>query len=424
MSDIIGSEQGSYAMAKPGGDITAIELNQEVNLFGSSLTNLTGTTMETFPPVKDATEPKVAQQEKQEEEEEGSWWGNLIGGALATAAIAGLAVLTVATCGVGLAAVALAGAAVGTGVVTAGVAYTDAKSGHARTGTQFAKELAGGAMIGATSAAAIYGMWTVLPATSQAAGIQASMWMGTTSSFTVSTVPTLATYGGYGVMAVNGAFALNEINTIGTGQNVMADYVFDGDVQAYETAQMVSGMALMGYAEVGMRNAALGTNGGKNSNNASNSTTTGGESEQNNNSTNEPSGGSGSSSGKSSSGGNQGIKMEPETPQKHSLSNVEARKWYLEQEKKIPDMIDKNSSLEEQAKQAFNLRNKFRTEARELMADRTTAEQLYRADPNRTWEQIVQRQKDKGLVGDDVYREIIESSQRSRKSVNKSLGLE
>lgn len=414
MSDIIGSEQGSYAMAKPGGGITAIELNQEVNLFGSSLTNLTGTTMESFPPVKDATGPKVAQQEKQEEEEEGSWWGNLIGGIAVTAAIAGLAVLTVATCGVGLAAVALAGAAVGTGVVTAGVAYTDAKSGHARTASQFAGNLAGGAMIGATSAAAIYGMWTVLPAASQAAGVQASMWMGTTSSFTVSTVPTLATYGGYGVMAANGAFALNEINTIGTGQNVMADYVFDGDVQAYETTQMISGMALMGYTEVGIRNAALGTNGGKSSKNTSN----GGESGNSNNNTKESSG------GKSSSGGNQGIKMETETPQKHSLSNVEARKWYLEQEKKIPDMIDKNSSLEEQAKQAFNLRNKFRTEARELMADRTTAEQLYRADPNRTWEQIVQRQKDKGLVGDDVYREIIESSQRSRKSVNKSLGLE
>ena len=47
----------------------------------------------------------------------------------------------------------------------------------------------------------------------------------------------------------------------------------------------------------------------------------------------------------------------------YSLSNVEARKWYLEQEAKIPNMIDKSLSLEEQAKQAFNLRNKFRTQA-------------------------------------------------------------
>ena len=109
---------------------------------------------------------------------------------------------------------------------------------------------------------------------------------------------------------------------------------------------------------------------------------------------------------------------------KYSLSNVEARKWYLEQEAKIPDMIDKSLPLEEQAKQAFDLRNQFRTQARELMADRATAESLYKTDPNLAWEEIVRKQRAKGLEGDDIYKAIIESSQRSRKSVNKSLGLE
>ena len=109
---------------------------------------------------------------------------------------------------------------------------------------------------------------------------------------------------------------------------------------------------------------------------------------------------------------------------KYSLSNYEARKWYLEQESKIPDMIDSSLPLEEQAKQAFELRNKFRTEARELMADRVTAESLYKTDKNLTWEQLVDKQKAKGLSGDEIYKEIIASSQRSRKSVNKSLGLE
>ena len=109
--------------------------------------------------------------------------------------------------------------------------------------------------------------------------------------------------------------------------------------------------------------------------------------------------------------------------QKYSLSNVEARKWYLEQEAKIPDMIDSSLSLEEQAKQAFNLRNKFRTEARELMADRATAESLYKTDPNWSWEKIFQKQVEKGLSGDDIYKEIIASSQRSRDAVNKSLGV-
>ena len=96
----------------------------------------------------------------------------------------------------------------------------------------------------------------------------------------------------------------------------------------------------------------------------------------------------------------------------------------MEQEAKIPDLIDKNLSLEEQAKQAFNLRNQFRMEARELMADRVLAESLYKTDPNKSWEEMIQRQIDKGFTGDSIYKEIIASSQRSRKTVNKSLGLE
>ena len=107
-----------------------------------------------------------------------------------------------------------------------------------------------------------------------------------------------------------------------------------------------------------------------------------------------------------------------------TLSNVDARKWYLEQEAKIPDLIDDSLPLEQQARQAFDLRNQYRTQARELMSDRQLAESLYASDPNLTWEQIIQKQIDKGLSGDDIYKAIIESSQRSRTSVNQSLGLE
>ena len=106
-----------------------------------------------------------------------------------------------------------------------------------------------------------------------------------------------------------------------------------------------------------------------------------------------------------------------------SLDNIEARKWYLKQEAEIPNRIDKSLSLENQAKQAFNLRNQYRTQARELMADRELAESLYNSDPNLTWEQIIQKQIDKGKTGDEIYKAIIDSSQRSRKSVNELLGL-
>ncbi len=108
----------------------------------------------------------------------------------------------------------------------------------------------------------------------------------------------------------------------------------------------------------------------------------------------------------------------------HSLSDVGARKWYLSQEEQMPDLIDNSQPLEQQAYQAFFLRNKYRTTARELMANRELAESLYRTDPNLTWSEVVQKQLNKGLTGDDIYNAIIQSSQRSRKSVNRSLGLE
>ena len=111
-------------------------------------------------------------------------------------------------------------------------------------------------------------------------------------------------------------------------------------------------------------------------------------------------------------------------PEYGSLSNVDTRKWYLEQESKIFDMIDRDLPLEHQARQAFELRNSFRTKARELMHDRIAAEKLYMTDPNLTWEEIINKQIAKGLQGDDIYKEILQSSQRSRKSVNIMLGIE
>lgn len=110
-------------------------------------------------------------------------------------------------------------------------------------------------------------------------------------------------------------------------------------------------------------------------------------------------------------------------PNLGSLSNVEARKWYLEQESKIKDLINTSLPLEQQAKQAFDLRNQFRTMARELMADRKLAEHLMKTEPNMTWEQIVAKKKNEGYSGDDLWIAIIVSSQKSRPSVNKSLGL-
>ena len=111
-------------------------------------------------------------------------------------------------------------------------------------------------------------------------------------------------------------------------------------------------------------------------------------------------------------------------PAKGTLDNKAAREWYLEQEKKIPSQLNPNDPLGTQARQAHGLRNEARTMARDLMSDRELAAQLARDNPNLTWDEVVSKTMGKGYTGDDIYREIVSSSQRSRTSVNKKLGLE
>ncbi|TGG93455.1 hypothetical protein E4656_10430 [Natronospirillum operosum] len=113
-----------------------------------------------------------------------------------------------------------------------------------------------------------------------------------------------------------------------------------------------------------------------------------------------------------------------DNPLRGSMSNAEARQWYLAADRGIVDRIDLSAPLDVQAKQAFDLRNSNRTEARELMADRIEADRLYREEPNLTWDQMIQRQQSRGLSGDDIYNSILQSSQRTRTEINQRYGLE
>ena len=44
------------------------------------------------------------------------------------------------------------------------------------------------------------------------------------------------------------------------------------------------------------------------------------------------------------------------------------------------------------------------------MADRKSAESLYKTDPNLSWEDVIQKQINKGLTGDDIYNAIVKSA--------------
>jgi filamentous hemagglutinin len=78
--------------------------------------------------------------------------------------------------------------------------------------------------------------------------------------------------------------------------------------------------------------------------------------------------------------------------------------------------------LEQQARQAFDLRNSSRSAARDAMMDREEVARLDAEESNLTWEQVVQKYSSR-YSGDDLWREIINASQRSRVSVNKLLGV-
>jgi hypothetical protein len=100
-----------------------------------------------------------------------------------------------------------------------------------------------------------------------------------------------------------------------------------------------------------------------------------------------------------------------------AANSVAVRQGYLDALKAIPGKIDTTLPLREQAMQAFNLRNAAKIDARAAMADGGAL--LNKTDPIPTIQDVVRRAyQEKGLVGDDMWRSILESSTRSRASVN------
>lgn len=110
---------------------------------------------------------------------------------------------------------------------------------------------------------------------------------------------------------------------------------------------------------------------------------------------------------------------------KGKMSNVDVRKWYVAHNKQIPDLIDKTLSNVEQAKQACELRNTFRKQARELMADQEARKQLDAEDPILSFEELVaKKMKEKNISREDAIKDILKTATKTRKSVNDALGVE
>jgi|GEM_PF-2401001 len=100
-------------------------------------------------------------------------------------------------------------------------------------------------------------------------------------------------------------------------------------------------------------------------------------------------------------------------PMPKSLSNKEARDWYKEQIKKIGDKLNKNKSLEEQAKDAHNMRNDFKQIARDSMSDRKMADKLEKDFPLKQFDELMKKYKAEGLYGDALFQAIIDAAMRA-----------
>lgn len=111
-----------------------------------------------------------------------------------------------------------------------------------------------------------------------------------------------------------------------------------------------------------------------------------------------------------------------------SLSNDEARAVYTQGELNMRQLNERLTQLglnpEQRAKIMVDQRNSLRTWVRDIMSNRTRAAELAETDPNLTYEQIIAKNQAKGLTGNDLYNAVIDSSMRSRASVNESLGID
>lgn len=110
---------------------------------------------------------------------------------------------------------------------------------------------------------------------------------------------------------------------------------------------------------------------------------------------------------------------------RHSLSDRDVRIWYKAKDENIKNLIDTSRPLEEQAKRACELRNKYRFEARELMKNQDERKKLDKDKPNIDFEVLLaDKMKRKNLSREDALKDIIQTSGKTNADVNKKFGLE
>lgn len=108
---------------------------------------------------------------------------------------------------------------------------------------------------------------------------------------------------------------------------------------------------------------------------------------------------------------------------KGKMSDRDVRKWYVAHDRNIGELIDKSQTLENQAKQAHSLRNKYKFQARELMENQEKRMLLDKSRPLHDFEYYYKKYSKNYSSDEEIYKAIIESSTRPNAKVNKQLGV-
>lgn len=104
--------------------------------------------------------------------------------------------------------------------------------------------------------------------------------------------------------------------------------------------------------------------------------------------------------------------------------NKSVREWYVANVSKIPEKVDQTLPLAEQAKQAFEMRNALKHEARVAMSDTEMAKRLEERRPAPQFESLLQdKMRRKGLTEKEALQDILATSAKTNADVNKEFGL-
>ncbi len=111
-----------------------------------------------------------------------------------------------------------------------------------------------------------------------------------------------------------------------------------------------------------------------------------------------------------------------------SLSDAETRAVYTQGESRMrllnEQMAREGYSTADRARIMVDQRNALRSWARTLMRSQLFAVVLNAWEPNASFDDLVARNRARGLTGDDLYNAVIASSTQSRRSVNEVLSVD